>query len=74
MRRKVISPCLFGATDWTRTNDLRFTKPLQAASQGSRASIFERLKLIDLEIETLRQERQSLIAQLEVLALKKDEE
>jgi len=47
---------------------------LQAVSQGSRASIFERLKLIDLEIETLRQERQSLIAQLEVLALKKDEE
>jgi len=32
------------------------------------------LKVIDLEIETLRQERQSLIAQLEVLALKKDEE
>ena len=36
--------------------------------------MFERLKLIDSEIDTLRQERQALIAQLEVLALKKDQE
>jgi hypothetical protein len=32
------------------------------------------LKVIDSEIETLRRERQSLIARLEVLALEKDAE
>jgi len=32
------------------------------------------LKAIDSEIETLRQERQTLIAQLELLAREKDEE
>ena len=53
---------------------LRFTKPLQAASQRTSASIFERLKSIDSEIETLREERQSLTAQLEILAREKDEE
>jgi len=47
---------------------------LQAASCCTGASIFDRLKLIDSEIERLRQERQALIAQLEVLALEKDEE
>jgi hypothetical protein len=47
---------------------------LEAVSRGSGASIFERLKLIDSAIEMLRQERQALIAQLEVLALEKDEE
>jgi len=53
---------------------LRFTKPLQAASQCTSASIFDRLKWIDSAIETLRQERQTLIAQLEVLAREKDAE
>jgi len=47
---------------------------LQAASQCTSASIFDRLKWIDSPIETLRQERQTLIAQLEVLAREKDAE
>jgi hypothetical protein len=47
---------------------------LQAVSLGSSASIFERLRAIDSEIETLRQERQALIAQLEALALEKAKE
>ena len=38
-----------------------------------RPTIFDRLKLIDSAIEALRQGRQALIAQLEVLALEKDE-
>jgi len=53
------------ATDQSRTDDLRFTKPLQAVSRGSSASIFHRLKSIDSAIETLHQERQTLIAELE---------
>ena len=63
-----------GATEESRTPDLRFTKPLQADSQGTSAFLFRRLKSIDSEIETLRQERQALIAQLEVLACEGDEE
>jgi len=55
-------------------NDPRFTKPLQAASQLTSASIFDRLKSIDSEIETLRQERQALIARLEIVAREKEEE
>jgi hypothetical protein len=43
---------------------------LQAASQR----IFERLKAIDSEIETFCQERRSLIAELEALALKLEKE
>jgi hypothetical protein len=46
----------------------------QAASQRTSASIFDRLKSIDSEIERLRQEQRSLIAQLEVFAREKDEE
>jgi hypothetical protein len=65
MRPKVISPCLFGATDWIRTNDLRFTKPLQAVFRGSSASIFERLKAIDSEIESLQAECRALLAELQ---------
>ena len=46
---------------------LRFTKPLQAASRCAIASVFHRLRVIDSEIETLRKERQSLIARLELV-------
>jgi len=53
---------------------LRFTKPLQAVSGGTIASIFERLKSIDSEIETLREERQSLIARLETCVRGEGEE
>jgi len=47
---------------------------LQAALQRTSASIFDGLKSIDSEIETLRQERQSLIARLKVLAREIDGE
>ena len=64
----------FVATAESRTDDLRFTKPLQAASQCTGASVFARLKSIDSEIETLRQERQSLIVRLETFVRGKGEE
>lgn len=63
-----------GATAEIRTPGLRFTKPLQAASQCTGASVFARLKSIDSEIETLRQERQSLIARLETFVRGEGEE
>jgi len=47
---------------------------LEAASQRTSASIFNRLKSIDSAIEALPQERQSLIARLEVLTWEIDEE
>ena len=53
-----------GATDQSRTDDLRFTKPLQAASRGSSASIFDRLKSIDSEFESLQAERRALLEEL----------
>jgi hypothetical protein len=37
---------------------------LQAASQRTSASIFERLKAIDAEIETLQEERRALPEEL----------
>ena len=48
-----------------RTPDIRFTKPLQAASGGSSASVFDRLKSIDAAIETLQVERRALLEQLQ---------
>jgi hypothetical protein len=62
------------ATDWSRTDDLRFTKPLQAVLRGSSASIFDRLRVIDSEIGRLRQERQVLVARLETLTRGEGEE
>ena len=51
-----------------RTPDLRFTKPAPTVSQRSSASIFDRLRSIDSAIETLREERQALLAELETIA------
>ena len=48
-----------------RTPGLRFTKPLLMVSRGSSASIFERLKAIDSEIETLQEERRALLGELQ---------
>ena len=72
--RRQLQPVILGATDQSRTDDLRFTKPLRADSRGNSAPIFDRLKSIDSEIETLHQERRSLTAQLELLAREMDEE
>jgi uncharacterized protein YaaN involved in tellurite resistance len=47
---------------------------LQAVSQRTSASIFDRLKSIDSAIEELRQERRALIARLEAFVRGEGEE